>query len=245
MLDILYPRHCALCHEILTAKGAVCLSGEIRGGDPLICPGCRGRAVPVTEPKCKKCGKQLVVQEQEYCADCRRRPRYFEEGAGIFRYDDVMRVSMGYFKYRGRAEYAEFFGRELYRGSVRQLKRWQPDLLIPVPIHRSRMAERGYNQAGLLAEQLSALSGIPDDQVSIRRKKRTAALKKQTPEQRRKSMYRVFAAKKGVRLPKRVVIVDDIYTTGSTVNALAKVLRQCGAEKVYFLTVCIGTGEKM
>lgn len=58
-------------------------------------------------------------------------------------------------------------------------------------------------------------------------------------------MYRVFAAKKGVRLPKRVVIVDDIYTTGSTVNALAKVLRQCGAEKVYFLTVCIGTGEKM
>ncbi len=240
--DILYPRHCALCHEILTVKGAVRISGG-KTERPLLCPGCVKKAVPVREPRCKKCGKPLYDARQEYCGDCCRHRRYFDEGAGIFRYDDVMRNSMAYFKYRGRAEYAEYYGGELYRRSAHLLARWQPQLLIPVPIHRRRMAKRGYNQAALLAGQLSRYSNIPVNETAVRRRKSTAALKKQTPEQRRKSMYRAFSAKPGTALPECVVIIDDIYTTGSTVNALAKLLKKCGAKRVYFLAVCIGTGE--
>lgn len=242
MLDILYPRHCALCHEILTAKGAFLSSGRKR---PLICPSCRGKAVRAAEPKCKKCGKPLKDAQQEYCMDCKKRPPAFDEGAGIFLYDDTMRASVAWFKYRGRAEYAEYFGRELYRGGARLLERWQPELLIPVPIHRARMAQRGYNQAGLLADELFALSGIPVSHTAVRRRKSTAALKRQTPEERRRSMHRAFTAKKGLALPKRILIIDDIYTTGSTVNALARLLRKHGAERVYFLTLCIGAGEKI
>lgn len=242
--DLLYPRHCALCHEILTVKGAVCISGQ-KTAYPLICPGCKKKAVSVREPKCRKCGKPLPDVRQEYCGDCCRHRRYFDEGTGIFRYDDVMRNSMAYFKYKGRAEYAEYYGAELYCQSIHLLERWQPQLLIPVPIHRRRMAERGYNQAALLAKQLSRYSHIPVNETSFRRLKNTAALKKQTPEQRRKSMYHAFSAKPGTVLPERVLIIDDIYTTGSTVNALAKLLKKYGAKRVYFLTVCIGTGEKI
>jgi ComF family protein len=121
------------------------------------------------------------------------------------------------------------------------INRWKPDVLMPVPIHREKLVKRGYNQAQVLAETLGGMWGIPVDAKSLKRKRRTRAQKELNPQERKKNLREAFTLNKKVKYD-TVVLVDDIYTTGSTVDVLAGLLKENGAKKVYFLTVCIGKG---
>ncbi|HIT66112.1 MAG TPA: ComF family protein [Candidatus Merdisoma merdipullorum] len=230
LLNLIYPRRCPICDG---------LTGSFQA---LICRECIPKLRPVKEPACKKCGKPLEKEEAEYCADCSRGKHLFTRGRAAFVYDSRMRGSIGRFKYRNRREYADFYAEELANLCGEAVLSWRPDALIPVPLHRSRQRKRGFNQAELVAKRLGRRLNIPVTEKTLFRIKKTSPQKELSDTQRRANLKNAFQVRENdVRL-KRVVLIDDIYTTGSTVDAAASVLLEHGVENVYFLAICIGTG---
>ena len=175
ILEILYPARCPICHGIL------------KGGDG-ICPLCRKRLPYITEPKCKKCGKQIEKAELEYCKDCMRFPHSFDKGEAVFAYDTIMRRSIVMFKYHNRREYAKVYAKEMQRHCRHFLKRVAPDVILPVPIHKHKLRQRGFNQAELVARELGKLLKIPVDTNYLVRKEKTVPQKELTRQQRKKNL---------------------------------------------------------
>lgn len=230
LLGLLYPKRCPVCHDVAAPKGE------------LVCQKCRKKLPYIQEPCCKKCGKEIQREEQEYCYDCQKTEHIFTEGRAAFTYDKVMQESVAAFKYKGRQEYADFYGQELARLYGEQIKRWQAEVLVPVPIHKSRYRERGYNQAALLARQVARYTGLPVEENLLLRVRKTAAQKALSTKERTKNLQDAFQLAKNVVQYKRIILVDDIYTTGSTADACAKTLKEGAAEQVYLLCLCIGSG---
>ena len=157
----------------------------------------------------------------------------------MFEYPSMAR-SMYRFKYAGRKEYARFYGEQIVKKLGKTIRGWRPDALVPVPVHAARKRERGYNQAEALAGEIGRRMGIPVDFRLIKRVKKTLPQKLLDDRERQNNLKRAFKiARNDVKL-KRVVIIDDIYTTGSTIDACALELKRAGVEKVYFIAIAIG-----
>lgn len=229
ILDLLFPRRCVVCDEITDRIGES------------VCGKCRDRIIYIKEPFCMKCGKQLRHKEQEYCEDCRKNRHLYIQGTALYDYGS-MADSIFRFKYAGRMEYAAFYGRELYERRAEWLSMIQPDALVPVPIHAARKRKRGYNQAELVARHLSRLSGLPLNNSLICRPKQTAPLKDLSHSERQNNLKRAFKIRQNDVKLSTIVIIDDIYTTGSTIDAMSEVLHQAGIPQVYFMTLTVGRG---
>lgn len=227
-LELLFPQHCPVCDCVLPL-------GE------KICPDCRLRLRTVQEPYCRKCGKELSCDTQEYCEDCMKQKHLFDEGRALYEYPCIRR-SIAAFKYKGRQEYAEFYAQEIEKHLGETIRRWQPQALIPVPLHPSRMRARGYNQAFLLAKELGERMGIPVAANMIKRVKRTAPQKALNRQMRQNNLKRAFKIGRNDVKLSTIIIIDDIYTTGSTMDAMAAVLRDAGIRRIYFITLAIGRG---
>lgn len=130
ILNVFYPRHCPVCQEILKDQSR------------LICPECEQTLHPVDEPRCFLCGKP-VGDGEEYCSDCRKHTRMFTQGRGIFFYDKKMKVSLMKYKYYGCREYGAFYARALCLYGEKELKRWKPDVIVPVPLYWKKRRIRG------------------------------------------------------------------------------------------------------
>jgi ComF family protein len=230
LLGLLFPRRCPICHEIVEERGQ--RSCEI----------CRTKLTYVREPSCRKCGKPLLSEEREYCQDCVRKKHTFRQGRAPLVYDALMRRSIAGFKYSGRREYAAFYAEEILKRCVREMLLWQAEALIPIPLHPSRRRKRGYNQAALLARELSKRCGIPTDEHLLYRVKKTKAQKELNDQERQTNLQHAFSVRKGEIPYQTVILVDDIYTTGSTIDAACAVLKENGVQTVYFLCICVGRG---
>ena len=132
----------------------------------------------------------------------------------------------------------------MYRRTKEWLRTVRPDVLIPVPIHKKRMNKRGYNQAAVLAEQLSAYTGIPVLENWLVRETDTVPLKDLGVQERQNNLKKAFKIVRNDVKLNTIVIIDDIYTTGSTVDAIAQVIRQHMDCRVYVLTAAIGRGNQ-
>lgn len=235
MIEWLFPRRCPVCGEIITPVGS------------LICRDCVKKLSPVRQPSCKKCGKELLHERMELCADCIRHPHTFDSGAALLNYNDAAKESMAAVKYKNKREYLDFYAEAMARRFERQIRDWKPEVLIPIPIHPSRRRKRGFNQAEELARRLGKHWKIPVETRLLRRNKRTMPQKMLNSEERLKNLEQAFVLGDQAAIkhpiPQRVVLIDDIYTTGSTMEACARVLRAAGVEKIYFLTICIGNGK--
>ena len=113
------------------------------------------------EIKCIHCGKPLEDETKEYCRDCERRKSNYEQGRSLWVHIPPVSNSVYRLKYHNKRYYAEIFGKELADEFEFQIRRWGIQAIIPIPLHRSKMRKRGYNQAELLAKQLSECMGIP------------------------------------------------------------------------------------
>lgn len=224
---LLFPPRCPICDEVVSLS---------KQG---ICSGCLKRVQYVLPPRCCKCGKHLESAEDEYCSDCAERTHYFDAGRALYEYSSVAQAIYR-FKYSGRREYAEVFGEEMafyLREFIREI---QPDGLLPVPMYPGKERVRGYNQSALLAKALGRETGLPVYEKLVKRVRNTKPLKMLNPEERLNNLKKAFILNEnGVKL-KVVVIIDDIYTTGSTIDEIAKVLRCAGVQKIYFITLAIG-----
>lgn len=187
-----------------------------------------------------KCGKPLSDDKKEFCTDCSRNQRNYVQGRSIFIYDDIMRKSIYSFKYNGRQEYAIFYAQQIYERLSDKIKLWNAEALIPIPIHKSKLRKRGYNQAYLIAKELSNLTGIPVKNDILIRQKNTTVQKNLNANERSSNLKNAFKiAQNKVKLSS-AILIDDIYTTGSTIQACADALESSGVDKIYFISVCIG-----
>lgn len=213
------------------------------GGEP-VCADCLKDMNVVCEPVCFVCGKPIGQGEREYCLDCDRKKHFFTQGKSAFVYDLKMRESVGRFKYSGRKEYAEFFAEKICDLYEDWIKKVNPDALVPVPLHIKRLRQRGYNQAEILADKIGKRLEIQVISGWLQRRKDTLPQKGLSAKDRKKNVSDAFfVPMEQFRLYhqiKCVIIVDDIYTTGSTADACAKVLKDVGVEKVFLLSICIG-----
>ena len=234
-INMLYPRRCPVCGRI------VCPEGE------WICPSCISRLSIVTQPVCKKCGKEIWSDQEEYCLDCTRHGRTFDSGAALLNYNEAAKHSMASIKYKNKREYLDLYGSAMVSRFQKVVRHWQADVLIPVPIHPSRRRKRGFNQAEELAKRLSLGWGIPMEKRFLIRSKRTAPQRDLDPTERLKNLEKAFCIypgyEKNRKAPRCVVLVDDIYTTGSTMEACSRVLKAAGVERIYFVVICIGHGR--
>ena len=229
IINLLFPPRCAVCDAVLPY------------GKEGICMDCRGKLPFVEEPRCFRCGKTVENEEVELCGDCRRREHAFRQAFPVFQYIPPVSDAMAAMKYRGRAEYAIFYG-ELMADRFRDV--WReiaPQALVPVPVHPNRLRKRGYNQAERLAAAMSKKTGIPVREDLLIRGEDTKAQKKLSREERALNLKAAFQPGKGT-VPECVVLVDDIYTTGATVDTCAEVLLRNGAKRVYVAVVCCGAG---
>ncbi len=227
LTELLFPRRCPVCDGIVVPWGDLC------------CRKCLQKLKYLGTDYCMKCGKGLNKREQEYCSDCQKYSHVFERGRSLYRYESVA-GSIFRFKYQGRQEYADFYGEELYKHLGGEILRMKAEAIVPVPLHKSRSIERGYNQAELLGKALAKRCRIPFYKDLVVRTKKTVPQKQLSYSERQNNLKKAFKLHRNDVKLNTVIIIDDIYTTGSTVDALAKVLTEAGVKHIYVVTLAAG-----
>ena len=204
----------------------------------MVCAPCAEEIVYENEPRCMKCGRSLGKGVTSvYCADCERHGHEYDHGYCMADYKSVARAIYR-MKYKNRRQNAEWFGDQMVRKLGREILSVHPDVLIPVPLHRERMRKRGYNQAADLARVLSVRLGIPMREDLVKRVRNTPPMKNLNDEEkRRNNMKNAFQLCGDVVKYDRIMIVDDVYTSGTTIDAVAREFRKAGVLGIFFVVV--------
>ncbi len=227
--DILYPRRCPVCDDIVVPKGE------------LSCPSCKNSLTLLNKAVCFKCGRKINSLHSEFCSSCSQYPRSFDKAYSLWEYDSIMKTSISNFKYKGRREFADFYASEMFRHFEKTLLSLDISAVVPVPLHKDRFRTRGFNQAELIAEILSKKLDIPVITDYLIRPKNTTAQKKLDFNHRRNNLSGAFSINKSSPYYdcyiKNILLIDDIYTTGSTADACADTLKKAGTDKVYVLCI--------
>lgn len=229
----LYPNRCPVCDCILY--------------DTLICPECAGKIKYAVQPVCLSCGKPLSLDIEadgrEYCSDCVKKRHEFCQGRAVFCYQGQVRGILYRYKYSNRRDYTEFLASEAARIYGGWAGRLGIDAVVPVPLSKKRKRLRGYNQAEVFARRFCALAGLPFHAQLLARIRDTAPQKQLSAQERKNNLKNAFKIVGNVVNLNKVLLVDDIYTTGSTMDAAALALKQAGVKEVYFLCISIGQGQ--
>ena len=227
LLDFIYPKRCPVCDDIVIPKGK------------LVCGSCKNILIPLQEPLCYKCGRQIISNSSEYCDTCVSYNFSFDKAFSLWPYNSTVKTSLSNFKYKGRREFAEYYADKLYEDFHTALLKLNISAVVPVPIHPERLKNRGYNQAELIAEILAKKLDLPIVTDYLIRSKNTLAQKNLDPVSRRKNLREAFRINHNSKFYeiqlKNILLIDDIYTTGSTADACSAVLKEAGTEKVYVL----------
>ncbi|MBR5637719.1 MAG: ComF family protein [Pseudobutyrivibrio sp.] len=230
MLGILYPKRCVACDKVLLK-----IEKEIG-----FCRECAGKIKLVGPVACMKCGGPLLDDRKEFCNNCAQAPKAFTQGKAIYQYTGNMKNAMYRFKYGNRRCYGRTFAEHALHYYGGWIKSKNIEVIVPVPMYEKKEKKRGYNQATVLAKALSDMTGIPVADKIVRREKETEAMKQLNALKRKKNLLNAFSLQKNVVQFKKVLIVDDIYTTGTTMDEVAKVLKAGGVDEVFGISVCIG-----
>ena len=212
-----------------------------------ICPGCRKKIVPVTEGAyCMHCGKPLRNEAAEYCPDCVKNlsagKHGFDQGRSLWLHREPVSGALYRFKYRNRRRFGRIFAGGLAEAYAQQIRRWGIGEIIPVPLHPSRRRMRGFNQAEILARELGGLCGLPVRTDVLYRIRKTSPQKLLGRAERLRNLHGAFGVSADWKPCGNVLLIDDIYTTGATLERAAGILKKAGAQKVFFLTISIGQG---
>jgi competence protein ComFC len=222
---------------------------------PPTCPGCKKAGVTfcldclsklrfLSENICKVCGLP-VKKPSTLCQDCAvQLPAYNQMRSWVV-YQDSIREAIHDLKYRQNIGLGFFFSKPLL--TMLYESDWQIDLVIPIPISRSHFKQRGYNQSALISRPLARMAGIPHSNNSVARVKETATQTTLNAKERFKNMDDAFLGNPDKLKGRSVLVVDDVITTGATMQNCSKAIKKAGAEKVYCLSVAravLQTGNK-
>lgn len=213
--------------------------------DELICPPCAKKIRRVSAPVCYRCGKPMNDETREYCENCEKRMPSFRQGIAWAEYASFyVRRMMSEAKYHSNCQILDYPCKDFAARNRERIALWHAEALIPVPVHEKKYRERGYNQAEEIANRLSIYLGIPVDSTLLVRKENTKAQKTLSETQRFENLLRAFDATRPSPY-RTVILVDDIYTTGSTAECCTRALMKAGAETVYFMALAIGRDTRV
>jgi len=204
------------------------------------CSNCLSEIHWIESPYCSVCGIPFISKEVEShpCGACVTHRKYFTMARALGTYEGSLQEAIHHWKYEGKTNLTPFFAEWMAEGLNRY---WEPDsfdLLIPVPLHTQRLRERGFNQALLLVKELSRRTRIPYRKTILQKKKPTIPQVNLSGAERERGLRGAFQViGKEELLGKSVLLVDDVYTTGATVNECSKVLLRGGTERVGVLTL--------
>lgn len=231
LLDLLYPRRCPLCGMPGADEGAH------------VCWDCMARMPILQLPFCRVCGDPVegMVDHEFSCSSCARRPPFFDRARSAARFRDGLRDCLHAFKYGGDTHLSRDLSRLMVACVNAQYEDVGFDAAVCVPLYPSRERDRSYNQAALLASHVAAdlaLEAFPRCLVRVRSTKTQTSL---SASERRANVRNAFQ----IRYPgwvegRRLLLVDDVMTTGATVNECSRILKKAGAASVYVVTVARG-----
>ncbi len=225
LLEFFLPRLCLFCG---TAVG--------EAAEVAVCPECEGQIEWVASPLCTCCGAVFASRDgaDRVCGDCQAEPPPFTRARAAAIYDGPAAQAIKRFKFTRQMAYLPVMRHWLHRPLCLELVA-DADLIVPVPLHPKRLKQRGFNQALFLAK---AFPQVPLGREAVVRVRHTVPQVELKPKERRDNVKGAFAVPDPALVKgKNVLLLDDVYTTGSTVRECAKVLRRAGARQVEVLTV--------
>ena len=216
-LDLFFPLQCVGCGR----EGS------------LLCASCCRTLRRIEAPFCQRCGTPLAGRNR--CATCTIHPLTIDGIRSVYLFEGTIRRAIHALKYRHLKAMAVPLGQTL--ANYLRASHLPADVISPVPLHRKRLRARGYNQAGLLAAELSRQTGLPlAEEWLVRRRDTAAQSRTLTAAERRRNVHEAFACTRELD-GERVLLIDDVWTTGATLDACASALRAAGADSVWGLTV--------
>lgn len=239
ILDLIYP----------DSLYCICCSKLIDDSRPYkLCNDCMAGIKWSIGPCCKKCGKPLSPSNpMDTCFSCREHSHFFRKGYTVTEYGSFERSLVFALKYHARTDIALSLGEMIYDKLSRELQgdklREEYDLIVPIPMYEAKKMARGYNQAELIARAVAKHSLIEYHGDILQRTRETVALRGLSPEQRRLEIKGAFAFRQNCEAyvrGARVLLVDDIYTTGASCDEVAKLLLEHGAASVDIASFAAG-----
>jgi ComF family protein len=225
LLDLLLPPRCLACGGTVAEAGTLCVQ-------------CWRAITFLGAPCCACCGLpfEFAPAAPAICGACARATPAFDRARAVMRYDEASRALILAFKHGDRLHLAPAFGTWLKRAGGALVS--EAEVAVPVPLHWTRLFARRYNQAAVLAHALHSAGGPPVGADWLVRRRRTPSQGKRNAEGRARNVRAAFAVKPGRDVRgKRVLLIDDVFTTGATVAECARVLRRAGAAAVDVLTL--------
>ncbi len=234
MLDWLYPPRCRFCGD------------SILGRDDCFCFRCGERIRLVTHPLCSACGRPFLDTggDDHLCGSCLVRRPHFVRARAWACYptedgdDHPLREVVQRFKYGRKVSLGKPLGRLMAIGCRGSLPERNLNLIVPVPLHPKRLRWRGFNQSAILAREVSSQWNLPIDPFVLLRSRETPPQTQLAEEERRRNVRRAFSLNPEKSIEgKTILLIDDVYTSGATVNECSRALMRGGAREVYVLTL--------
>lgn len=235
LADIIFPEHvCCLCRQ----------PGRFSSRHPW-CEDCAQEMQRAQNclPICDLCGKYLE-SDDKLCLDCRTNPPGFHIARAVGPYDkDGYRIAIKVLKFLGRKYLAGQMGRLMAEVVKNEPRFWPIDVIVPVPASLGSLSQRGFNQTELLAKHIARRLKLPMDSSMLLRVKETPAQRELTKEERERNLLCAFQVRDHERVEgKNMLLVDDVYTTGSTARECTRSLMRAGAARVSVITWATGKG---
>lgn len=203
-------------------------------------------------PICPICGNFLKRREKVHLY-CRKSVAFikhhveksdghaYDDGVAVFAHTGRIKKSIYRFKYNNKRDFGKYYAMEMVLQYESLIKSWGVDVIVPVPIHKSKRIKRGFNQTEIIGKHLSKIVNLPYDDKVLKRIRKTKNQKSLSPQERKENLRSAFAVdKERVQKYNRILIVDDIYTTGATIDACARILKENKVSKVFFICVSMG-----
>ncbi len=219
------------------------ISGEIVSHESMVSPRIWSKLDFISSPFCHICGVPIDIfidnkNNKNSCLSCLNNPPNFKSLRSIFIYNDTSRDLILGFKHGDKTHYISFITPLMYKIGIDAIK--NADYIIPVPLHKTRLIARRYNQSALMASALSKVSGVKFLPLALKRVKATPPQGGLAPAERKKNVQKAFKVDNkynNLLKNKSVILIDDVYTTGATINECCKTLLKCGINEINVLTI--------